>query len=177
MGYCTARAAAYLIDELSGIGNGNVRVISDGEAAAFWEGTFINLGSSATNIKTNDIKKLPENPWLLEDINGKLEFKNGQTVEIDNNGDKGIILKIRNPYFKDYSLFVCAGLGEWGTSGAAWYLAKNWWWISVRFKKEPFLIVINVTLKSDESAREIIYFGKECTSVRVYRKIKKIIKI
>ncbi len=171
LGYCSARAAAYLVDKLSGIGNGTVRAVSDGEIANRWDGTFINLGSSASNVKTNDIKHLPENRWLLEDIKGKFEFKDNSEVVIDIKGDKGIILKIANPYIPGYSLLVCAGLGEWGTSGAAWYLSRHWRSLSRRFKMEPFLIVVNVSQRSDESAQEIRYFGKESTSWRVFQKV------
>jgi len=28
--------------------------------------------------------------------------------------------------FPNHSWIVCAGLGEWGTSGTAWYLAHRW---------------------------------------------------
>jgi len=160
LGYCSARAAAYLINKLASVRKITVRVISDTdiEVASKWDGTFINLGSSASNIKTDSIKHLPENTWFLDDL-GKFTFKDGRDLEIDASGDKGIILKLVNPHFPGHSLFVCAGLGEWGTSGSAWFLSTHWRMLSRRFGKHPFLIALSVTPGNDESTREILSFG------------------
>ena len=40
--------------------------------------------------------------------------------------DIGLVLKIKNICFEGHYFFVCAGLGEWGTSGASWYLSSKW---------------------------------------------------
>ena len=37
--------------------------------------------------------------------------------------DYGIIVKLRPSQFPKRTWFVCAGLGEWGTSGSAWSLS------------------------------------------------------
>jgi hypothetical protein len=47
---------------------------------------------------------------------------------------------------------VCAGLGEYGTSGACWYLANRWEELQ---GANEFGIVVEVELGSDESARKI----------------------
>lgn len=85
----------------------------------------------------------------------------GTVQAIFRGGDKAIILKLVNPYFSGYSLIVCAGLGEWGGSGSAWFLSTHRRMLSRRFGKEPFLIVVSVTPGSDESAREILSYGNE----------------
>lgn len=172
LGYCAARAAGYLINRLARLRNITVRTISDSEVAHQWEGTFINLGSSASNIKTDNIKHLPENPWILDDL-GEFKFKDGKVIKIDQSGDKAIILKIGNPYFPGYSLIVCAGLGEWGGSGSVWFLSAHWRRLSSRFGRNPFLIVLNVTPGSDESAREILSYGEDTFFWRIRTWLKK----
>jgi len=159
LAYCSARAAIYLIESFSAVGI-MVRVASDLEVASQWSGTYVNIGSSATNIKTNDIKQLAENQWLLDDLEG-FAFRDGQKELIEERLDKGIILKLPNPYFRGYSVLVCAGLGESGTSGAARFLAREWRMLAKRFGENAFLVLIGVTRGADESGREIRAMGKE----------------
>jgi hypothetical protein len=121
-----------------------------------------------TNIKSDDIKKLPENQWLENDMN-KYIFKDGWETKFDNKDDKGIVLKIENPYSPGHSLVVCSGQKEWGTSGSAWFLAKHWRTLRRRFGKSPFLIVINVSIGSDESAHEIKFYEEESRRWPIYR--------
>lgn len=172
LGYCSARGSAYLIDRIGGIGGVSVRVVQDQEVAHQWEGTYINLGSSYSNIKTDDVKHLPENPWLLND-GGELTFKDGSKFKLEQRSDKAIIMKLTNPYFSKYSVLVCAGLGEWGTSGSAWYLSTHWRQLSNRFGDQPFLLVVSVTPGSDESAREIRAYGNETLSWRVRSSLRR----
>jgi hypothetical protein len=64
--------------------------------------------------------------------------------------DYGVVLKVRNDMFQKHNFFVCAGLGEWGTSGAAWYLANHWH----EFDKESeFGFVVEVSKGSDTIVR------------------------
>ena len=56
--------------------------------------------------------------------------------------DYGIILKIHPQQFRDRTWFVCAGLDEWGTSGAAWYLAKKWKELYKFAKNSPFAVIV-----------------------------------
>jgi hypothetical protein len=70
------------------------------------------------------------------------------------NKDYGLILKIPNLRFPGHFFFVCAGLGEWGTSGASWYLASKWKSLQKEFG-EAFGVVVEVEIGSDESARRV----------------------
>jgi hypothetical protein len=143
-----------------------VRVVSDVDVSSQWSGTFVNIGSSASNIKTDGIKHFPENPWLIDDLGG-FTFKDGHKEEAEERLDKGIILKLPNPYFRGYSVIVCAGLGEWGTSGAASFLAREWKKLAKRFGKSAFLVVISVTPGADESGHELLAFGNETMSWKI----------
>jgi hypothetical protein len=164
IGYCSARGAAYVVERLAHLVA--VRVVSDVDVSSQWSGTFVNLGSSASNIKTDAIKHFPENPWLLDDL-GRFTFKDGHIEEMEEHLDKGIIFKLPNPYFKGFSVIVCAGLGEWGTSGAASFLAREWRILAKRFGKNAFLVLISVTPGADESGHELLAFGKETMSWRI----------
>ena len=165
---CSARAAGYLIDAFRGIRKISTKSVSDSSVGSRWNGTFIALGSSYSNIKTDDIKHLPENPWLLDDA-GEFKLKDGNLVRIEPRCDKGLILKLPNPHCQGHSLVVCEGLGEWGTSGAAWFLATHWRTLSRRFGQQPFLLILNVTIGDDESTREILARGQE---LRLWRLAK-----
>lgn len=168
IGYCSARGAAYLVERLAHLVA--VRVVSDSDISAQWSGTFVNIGSSASNIKTDAIKQFPQNPWLLDDL-GKFTFKDGHIEEMEERLDKGIIFKLPNPYFNGYSVIVCAGLGEWGTSGAAYFLAKEWRMLAKRFGNNAFLVLVAVTPGADESGHELLAFGKETISWKILSRL------
>ncbi len=166
LGYCSARAASYLADSLGSVQGISVRVAPDTGVASTWDFTSINVGSSASNVKTNDVKYFPENLWLRDDI-GQFTFKDDRIIAMDSRSDKGIVLKLPNPYSPGYAVLVCAGLGEWGTSGAAWYLSKHWRRFSSRFGDHAFLVAVSVTPGSDESARAILWLGEKTRYWRV----------
>jgi hypothetical protein len=67
--------------------------------------------------------------------------------------DVAVILKIRNERFPKHYMFVCAGLGEWGTSGAAWFLANQW--SALDDYGEEFAVGLTVDIGCDESAKVI----------------------
>jgi hypothetical protein len=170
LGYCSARAAAYLVEALAPIGI-SVRVVSDAEVSSEWSGTFVNIGSSASNIKTHDIKMGADNFWLSGDVE-KFVFKDGHEEKSEDHLDKGVILKLPNPHFRGYSVMVCAGLGEWGTSGAGRFLAREWRGLARRFGKNPFLMMVGVTPGADESCHELFALGKETLLWRIASRIR-----
>ncbi|MFZ3244749.1 MAG: hypothetical protein WA185_06710, partial [Candidatus Acidiferrales bacterium] len=47
-------------------------------------------------------------------------------AKLDPNFDHGLILKIHPAQFPDRVWITCAGMGERGTSGSAWFLANKW---------------------------------------------------
>lgn len=142
--------------------------MSDAEVAGHWGSAFVALGSSYSNIKTDDIKHLSQNPWLQDD-GGRFTLKDGHVEEPEARADKGIVMKLDNPYSPGYALVVCAGLGEWGTSGAAWFLARHWRALSHRFGRRPFLLIVAVTPGNDQSAHEVLAIGHESRLCRVKR--------
>jgi len=124
-----------------------------------WEGTFICLGSPNSNLKTNEVINLKENGYLKFSDDGIyiINIKAGSKITVSKDNDYGIILKLNNPFFQGYTLFICAGLGEYGTSGSAYYLARYWQSLYKKFGNRPFGAIIEVRHGSDESARPIDY--------------------
>jgi hypothetical protein len=135
-----------------------INIITDEEAGKKWNGTFICFGSSDSNIKTYDIENLSQQSFYKFDF-----MPNGfRGFIIDNNTflnkakkDYGVLLKLKNPYNQEHFLFVCAGLGEWGTSGSAYYLFEKWKQLYKRHKGRDFCKIIEVDIGSDESGREV----------------------
>ena len=136
-----------------------VKSVIDEDVKDNWEGTFICFGSSDSNLKTYDIENLNENNLYKFGIHssGIRSFTvMGDEYTINQEGDVGIILRMKNPYDTEHKLFVCAGIGEWGTSGAAYYLFKNWKKFYKEYKEhENFVCLVRVKVNSDESARLI----------------------
>ena len=173
LGYCSARGAGYVIDALSRVPSVGIKVrtVADREVAGLWDATFINLGSSYSNIKTDDIKHMHDRT-LFRDDDMQFTVEGYPPQQEEARSRKGIIAKRGNPYFPGHALLVCAGLGEWGTSGAAWYLAKNWKDLSRRFRSRDFVIVVSVLPEADESARELLFEGDESLIYRVRRGVR-----
>lgn len=69
--------------------------------------------------------------------------------------DCAVLMRIRNHRFPEQFLFVCAGLGEWGTSGASWFLATHWENLYKEFKNDDFALILEVDLGSDTSTKRI----------------------
>jgi hypothetical protein len=69
--------------------------------------------------------------------------------------DYGIILRMQSPVDPDRWCFVCGGLGEFGTSGAAWFLAHQWPEIAekIRDATTTFACIVRVDDERDATAK------------------------
>lgn len=146
-----------------------------------WKGTYICLGSSDSNIKTKDVLAFSNNNFLDfgfdSETRERVIFRKRSpqnTIKITDK-DKGIIVKITNKHFPEYKCFVCAGLGEWGTSGAVWYLANNWEKLLKDYNKNDFGVVVETTPLSLEST-QIIEVDLLSLKKTVWKRIKSIFK-
>jgi len=164
LGSCSIRVTKYSTSEFALFRQNTnpVQTVLDESVINNWDGTFISFGSSDSNIKTFEIEALPENNLYKFDFgqNGYRCFKIGKdNYSVDSKSDVGILMRMQNPYHDKHNLFVCAGIGEWGTSGSAYYLFKNWKNLYKRFgSKTNFALIIQVNVGSDESAKEIREF-------------------
>ena len=74
--------------------------------------------------------------------------------------DRAVLARFVNPHHSEHYLFICAGTGEWGTSGATYFLFDQWKKLNKRFKKRKnFCLIIEVDVESDESAKEIFCYS------------------
>jgi len=130
----------------------------DSHAVADWNRTYFCIGSPDTNVKTFDVFALPEQRFVTAayDHNGMRVWQaGGSTFGYEQGSDKAVLLKLRNPHFPKHWLIVCAGLGEWGSTGAVWYLTAKWRELYSRFRLGNFCMILAVTPGNDESAREV----------------------
>lgn len=161
VGDCEIRSASYIINTISPYRKKSIAVEGDAKAYGNLNRTFLALGSSSSNEITDLILHEPNNEFLdfgqrgttpfVQDKKGGKQFIGFQPPIPK---DYGLILKIPNLRFPGHFFFVCAGLGEWGTSGAARYLATNWRDLQSKFGN-AFGIVVEVDIGSDESARRV----------------------
>lgn len=152
------RAVNYLAYEIGSSSVTPPRIISDVDADKSMDISFLAIGGR-TNHKTVDIFDNEENKFL--------DFKDGSIVSkesedpiinVESEVDYAIIMKI-NPFAKSERTWLCcAGFGEWGTSGAAWWLSHNWKTIYKGAKNRPFACITCTKVGSDDSTKMLHLF-------------------
>ncbi len=155
---CEVRAAKYLAEVIGAEAKQAPSLASDFSLRERLDISFVSFGSHASNYKTKDAID-NEGNHLLGYKEGKFfSKKSGRTVlqpNLEQDFDYGLILKLHPTQFSKRTWFVCAGIGEWGTSGAAWYLAHKWQEIYHYAKQKPFAIIVRVRSNQDESAEPV----------------------
>jgi hypothetical protein len=163
------RAATYLARLFGQVRMNEVRLVPDSTAVQTNEGNFVALGGPAANYKTADILGGASNVFL-EVVPECLVLKTGEKLpfEATPEHDYGFILRVRSQYFPSRSLIVCAGLGDWSASGAAWFLSRKWTALmrcgdSCRtlwgfLRQADFLAIVKVARGQDDSATLMAYY-------------------
>jgi len=157
---CELRAANDL-SSCIGNGVGNAPVLrSDTDVRSVLDLDFVSFGGPMSNFKSADCQSNPNNVLATFDqVNTR--FVEPMTLTItsdcsDLNFDYGLIIKVHPKQFPGRVWIMCAGFGEWGTSGAAycaaWYLANRWAEIQTQAMDRPFAIVVRVRPQQDQSA-------------------------
>jgi len=115
--------------------------------------SMIAFGSPGSNNKSFDIAHSDSNQ-LLACSGGRFACQNHPDDFLCRTGDTdiGFILKLIPDGLPERTWIMCAGIGEWGTSGAAWYLSHRWRVLAERFRGSAFCAVVRVTDGQDESA-------------------------
>ena len=150
------RAVKYLSETFGKVVNISPKLISDEEIEEKLDISFCSIGGK-NNLKTEDVLRSEENvfydfgksgskPVIITKKNGEKKFS------VHDIYDYAFIIKIIPKNFPNRVWIAVAGLGEWGTSGAAWFLSKKWNKMS---KNKSFGVLIKVRLGKDESAEVV----------------------
>lgn len=144
----------YYLSELFGrIVKTSPRLVSDEEIEEKLDISFCSIGG-LNNLKTRDLLRSDENTFydFGETESGMAIISKRDPTSMFGNDvahDFGFIIKVTPKNFPNRVWIAVAGLGEWGTTGAMWFLVKNW-------KKMPkgrsFGMVVKVRGGQDESA-------------------------
>lgn len=81
----------------------------------------------------------------------------GIFFQFDSVYDYAIILRLRSKLFPNRVHMCIAGMAEWGTSGASWYLSNKWTELEQLIGNKDFGAVIKVRKESDQSAQLVVY--------------------
>ena len=156
------RAIAYLSKLISTKTRGTQDIVPDSDYESDWPST-ISVGGPRSNSTTRTILNLPNNDIVEMDANA-IYAKNGLPLAVRGGQfDHGIIARFSQRDSGDRVLIACAGIGEYGTSGASWYLANKWrsllnkpgkrWVLSLLGSGGDFVAVIRVDRAKDSSAQ------------------------
>lgn len=163
---CELRATKYLAERIGVASGVNVSIRSDADVASRLDLSCVALGG-LTNLKTRDAIGNGANDLARIEANGIFSVATGQMLTPPAQGfDYGLIMKIRPVQFPNRIWLVCAGIGEWGTSGAAYYLAYKFGKIFKVFHEASFAIVVKVRGGQDESAIPV-HWLPENTSIQL----------
>lgn len=151
----------YLLDIISSTLGDKSVIVTDEELSSQLDLSFISFGGSSfyftfvLNDADNSYYSIEQNHFVN---------KRDTTIRFTPNHefDYGLILKYRHANFPNRTWIVIAGLSETGTSGAGWFLSKNWQKIADIVDKKPFGIIVQVKHGIDESAKQVdIVFDQE----------------
>jgi hypothetical protein len=152
------RAANYLSSSIGANVRNTPVLRSDADARALLDLDFVSFGGPRSNLKTADCQSNSPNTLALFDQMGSgfIAISNRQPlVQFQSGFDYAMILKVRPSQFPNRVWFACAGIGEWSTSGAAWFLANKWQEIRRKAGTRPFAAMVRVRPGQDQSAEMV----------------------
>jgi len=168
---CEVRAAAYIASLLGSPQGLHPMLMADADTVTLLDSTFVSFGGPGSNYKTADILASSANIFIQVSTSG-FSLISGQALPYSctNSVDYGFVLRLTPPELRGRSWIICAGLGEWGTSGSAWYLANRWqtlartvhpfaYWLGLPAIPD-FLAIVRVVSGQDQST----------TVERIYRR-------
>lgn len=156
----TTRAIGHLVYGFGKMVDIPLIISSDVDTDERMDMSFISVGG-VTNLKTCDVLRDNSNHFL--DYRSRepsiVHRSSGQAVaKPSTNVAYGFIVKIHPNSNRERTWICCAGFEEWGTSGAAWFLANKWKDIHKWAKGKPFAIITETEYQSDESTQLVHRF-------------------
>lgn len=158
---CEVRAAKYLAEVIGAEAKQSPMLSSDYDLRGRLDISFVSFGGPLSNYKTRDVINNGSNQLVVFDNRNFLSKVSSRIIlriilSPEIGFDYGLILKIHPTQFPKRSWFICAGIAEWGTSGAAFYLAHKWKEIYNYSKGTPFAMIVRVRENQDESAEPVV---------------------
>ncbi len=154
---CELRAVRYVTGAIGRWAAATPALSSDLDVRDKLDLSFVAFGGPGSNLKTRDAIQNSANGLVNFDGRSFTRQDTGEElVEVRPGFDYGMILKVNPKQFPSRTWIACAGIGEWGTSGAAWYLASKWQEIHQWAHSSPFLVIVAVKPTQDESAQSIL---------------------
>lgn len=130
-----------------------------------WSNNFISIGGLTNKVTARLMgsyrDRLPyyfseDGNWIIKDYGHYKRY-----LEVDNNHDYGIIIKLTGLNHTNRVLFIIAGILDLGTSGAAYYLFDHASELADRYRNDDFALVIGVKKEiGDKSAFEVNFEEK-----------------
>ena len=148
-----ARAAAHLAHSFGRNSPTPPIIEADSVADDRMDVSFVALG--AANHRALDVLHDPANVFF--EFDGLVVRSRGEgrtlvsTLVAADGFDYGMILKIHPEHNPRRTWICCAGFGEWGTSGAAWFLANRWHELRKFAKDRAFACLTKTRIGSDDS--------------------------
>jgi len=156
--FTETKSAKYISEAFSKDTDNTPNLISDDEIKERLDISYCSLGGY-NNLKTIDVLESEENEFFYIDLSvPEIVVKDDRKkrYKVDGTYDYAVIIKVVPKSFPNRVWIAIAGLGEWGTSGAAWFLSRNWKRIKKIANDQQFGLIIRVKGGQDESA-EIVY--------------------
>jgi hypothetical protein len=158
---CEVRAAAYLAALFAQVGRSDSLIASSADPvvrAKEHDQSYIALGGFCNKF-TLQLLNDPSNDLVSIDISDIRDpkFTCGEkrlTPKRTGEEDYGLIVSIHPRDQKSRTWITCVGLGEYGTSGAAYFLEKHWETIANHLKERTgrFACIVKIRDKNDDSA-------------------------
>jgi hypothetical protein len=158
---CEVRASAYLASSLTTAGI-ETEILASSSPRVLdraYEQSFVSIGAYSNKL-TCQLLSDPANDLIQIDVSDKSDAKflcGRQRLTPRRGGDAredyGLIIGIRPHGHEERIWVACAGLGEFGTSGAAFFLAEKVQQVAavVRQKTGRFACLIRVRDEADDS--------------------------
>jgi len=183
---CEVRALKYLTSSLFNQFSGKTKLVSDIDDGIEkkLDLSFISIGGPLSNYKTEDILGNDSNTLVKMSSNSFYSIDNARLItEFEAGYDYGLILRLRPAEFSRRVWIVCAGIGEWGTSGSAWFLSNKYEEILKKVKSrfnlftfgkgKDFAAIVKVKREQDESAKLMALFTKKEDIAKYLEKLEK----
>lgn len=131
---------------------------SDNEMYGSMDLSFVSIGGT-TNFKTCHLLDDSADTFFSFGANSIDAKRTGLRLFRPEEGfDGGIVVKLHPRSSPNRTWICCAGIGEWGTSGAAWYLAQHWRDIQKFAGDKPFGYITKTRVGSDQGTTLVCRF-------------------